>query len=596
MKLIKLTERLGLKLLPFTLSPSTETSSFALSVTSKATSKKTSSFAPTSTALETAKETLTSKTSIITAKEESDDVKDIETGGLENNNMFKDIDIIGVSEDSRLVSPGFLFAALPGAHADGRDYVKDALKKGASAILLPERDGDRTFYTSENNNDELYRNLFSSNPVPFLSAPEMAIRGILSEAARLVYGEPEKDLLLIGITGTNGKSTASYLIESLLKDQNLRPGVMGTVNFRWEDTILPAPNTTPEGPLLYRVLKDMKKGGAKSCVMEISSHALSLGRIEGLSVDKALFTNLTRDHLDFHGDMESYFKAKVELFKSHIKETDINGKKNSPHSAINISDPWGKRLMDLLGDNAIGYGTNNSHIRPIDVSYSKTGIKLKIETYNKGEIQIDSPLVGNFNGINLISAAAMGILLDISPKDISKSLSESKGAPGRFSKVTDSNDYLALVDYAHAPGALEAVIAAAKNLLPKKLIVLFGCGGDRDKGKRPLMGKAASFGDIVVLTSDNPRTEDPLQIIAEAEQGLIEQGLTKNPSSKNHGYFVEPDRRKAIELTVDLMEKGDIALICGKGHEDYQILGLQKIHFDDTLETLKALKNAGKDK
>jgi UDP-N-acetylmuramoyl-L-alanyl-D-glutamate--2,6-diaminopimelate ligase len=438
--------------------------------------------------------------------------------------------------------------------------------------------------------------------------PEKEARGILSAASRLIYGEPEKDLTLIGITGANGKTTASYLIETMLKDAGLKPGVLGTVNFRYGDTVLPAPNTTPEGPLLYRTLRAMRDAGCRSAVLEISSHALSLGRVKGLLVDRALFTNLTRDHLDFHGDMESYFKAKLSLFTEHLKDSPGERKV----SAVNVSDPWGVRLTAILGKKALSYGIKDADLTLTSVSRGRETMRLVIDS-PKGEIFIYSKLLGAFNAFNLMGAAAVGLLLSLSPGFIGESLSSAPGAPGRFSRVGTNPDYLALVDYAHAPGALEAVISAARELSPKRLIVLFGCGGDRDKGKRPMMGLAASRADIAILSSDNPRTEDPMSIILEAEEGLKEGGMERGEigepkergerdgrkereSGKERGnfYFIEPDRKKAIELGVRLMEKGDLLLICGKGHEDYQIIGTEKRRFDDAEEALFALKAAGK--
>ncbi|MDR2460889.1 MAG: UDP-N-acetylmuramoyl-L-alanyl-D-glutamate--2,6-diaminopimelate ligase [Deltaproteobacteria bacterium] len=491
---------------------------------------------------------------------------------------LKDCELTGISEDSREVKKGYLFAALPGTFADGRDYINDAVEKGAVAILLPE-DGynlDPKLMTK----------------VAILKAPLESIRKLTAQAARLIYGEPDKNLIMVGVTGTNGKSTTLYLMESILKEMGLAPGLMGTVGYSWEGEFVAAPNTTPEGPLLYRTLAQMVLSGVKSCVMEVSSHGLSLKRLAGLSFKVGLFTNLSRDHLDFHEDMESYFRAKESLFLEHL--TSLEGKKNC---AVNIDDPWGYKLYQKLGAGALSFGSQKGDLRIKEASFSRKGIELKLIS-PWGDYEIRSQLLGSFNAMNLMGAAALGHLLGGEKEVIARALSKSQGAPGRFSRVGSGENYLVLIDYAHSPGALETVINSAKSLAPIRLIVLFGCGGDRDRGKRPLMGKAASKGDIVILTSDNPRTEDPLEIIKDAEEGLIESGMRKVTESEAFGtkvYLSEVDRRKAIELGVRLMGAGDIFLICGKGHEDYQIIGRVKRPFDDRKEAQIALSALGKD-
>jgi UDP-N-acetylmuramoyl-L-alanyl-D-glutamate--2,6-diaminopimelate ligase len=500
-----------------------------------------------------------------------------------------DFEILGVTEDSREVKPGYLFCALPGARADGRNFIGDAAARGAAAVLLPAPSGGDPDFS----------------PVPaglpfFVPPPGREPRAAASEAARLACGEPDEKLFVVGITGTNGKTTTASLAEALLKAAGMNPGVTGTIDYRWNGKIRPAPNTTPEGPLLYSILKEMVDDGVDAVAMEISSHALSLGRVEGLGVDRAIFTNLTRDHLDHHGDMESYFGAKTGLFMKHAKKTSL-GKENRVFAAVNADCPYGKRLLGLLGDRALGYGFEAGAVRLKEASFSLAGTKLSVET-PKGIVRAESKLIGGFNARNLLAAISLGTLADLSPELVGKTLSLAEGAPGRFQRVGEGRDRAAIVDYAHSPGALEAVIGAARDLKPEKLAVLFGCGGDRDKGKRPLMGAAAAKADVAILTSDNPRTEDPLVIIAEAERGLRENGSVpakgaaalKNPSREGSVYFVEPDRRKAIALGVDLLEAGDILLVCGKGHEDYQIVGTEKRRFDDAEETLKALEDAGK--
>ncbi|MDR2613579.1 MAG: UDP-N-acetylmuramoyl-L-alanyl-D-glutamate--2,6-diaminopimelate ligase [Deltaproteobacteria bacterium] len=494
-----------------------------------------------------------------------------------------DPDIRDVTEDSRRAGPGALFCAFRGARADGRDYVPAAFAAGAAAALVSPPD--------------------PGGPGPRLLAPEASVRRHASEAARQVFGRPDEGILTVGITGTNGKSTVSYLAEALLAAAGRRPGVLGTVSFR-----LPgggtreAPNTTPEGPLLWRTVRDMREDGAGSLVMEVSSHALALGRLGGAALDVALFTNLTRDHLDFHADMESYFLAKCLLFLGPGGSLAAGpGPGAARRAVVNADDPWGRRLLGAPGLRAVGFGfrAEGAEVAGEVTGSSRRGVSLRVSAPGwSGEIR--SRLLGRFNAENLLAAAALARALGI-PGDLAASvLSEAPGAPGRLSRTGSDDRFLALVDYAHAPGALEAAISAARDLGPARLIALFGCGGDRDRGKRPLMGKAAAGADVAVLTSDNPRTEDPLAIIAEAEAGLAGAGMRRAGPGGAAGvaaagtYLVEPDRRVAIRLAVDLMREGDILLVAGKGHEDYQIVGREKRHFDDSEETLLALRAAGK--
>ena len=597
-----------------------------------------------------------------------------------------DPELSGVNEDSRKVAIGDLFAAVPGARADGRNFAQDAVKNGAAAVLWPleadlARDGSRLgrsigvedggqekasdqasvqagVQASGKTRSQAWREIWrEASPealpkllgVPVLLAPLEDFRAFASLAAREVYGRPDEKLKVIGLTGTNGKSTISYLLEAILEKAGHTPGVMGTVNYRWPGKVLEAPNTTPEGPLLHRTLASMVKDGVTHAVLEISSHALGLGRVRDLRVEAALFTNLTRDHLDYHASMEDYFQAKRRLFFENLVPSGqavvcqdgsyglrlIEELKKERQEGLQASSP-GKLLGDSKdsaeapgSSNAslsrsfrvTGYGlgkTLSEHlgldaetspaidaapdVAARDLSLNRDGARLAVIT-PEGESIVRSPLIGAFNVQNVLGAAAMAWALGVGPDAVASGLAESHGAPGRLQKV--GGEYLALIDYAHTPSALAAALRSLRALGPRKLLVVFGCGGDRDKGKRPLMGmEAGKLSDLAILTSDNPRTEDPMAIIEDAAKGLRELNLSETKAGNLNGaadaaalsgsFIVEPDRRRAIRLAARLMDKSDLTLIAGKGHEDYQIVGLSKNRFDDAEEALAAFEAAGK--
>jgi UDP-N-acetylmuramoyl-L-alanyl-D-glutamate--2,6-diaminopimelate ligase len=498
-----------------------------------------------------------------------------------------DPDLTGATEDSREARPGWLFCAFTGASSDGREFIGAAAEKGAPAVIAA--------YPAP------------ESPVPAILVPGEKLRAAASEASRLAFGEPDAGLFRLGVTGTNGKSTVCALAEALLKANGFRPGVIGTTGFRFPGgEVREAPNTTPEGPLLWKTLRDMKDGGADAVAMEASSHALELGRLGTLAFNCAMFLNLSRDHLDFHGDMESYFKAKCRLFLGPDGTLEAGpGEGGVPLGVVNADDPYGRRLLAAPGIGFVGYGFSapEAAVRGKVVRSDRAGVTLTV-TSPKWSAEIRSRLLGRFNAENLLAAAALGYALDFVPERIAAALSEAPGAPGRLARVGTDDSRFALVDYAHAPGAMEAAVSAIRELEPARLIVLFGCGGDRDRGKRPLMARAAARGDVAILTSDNPRTEDPLAIIDDAEPGLVQGGMAKGDPADVAGagggrlgkgvYFVEPDRAKAIALGAELLGEGDIFLVAGKGHEDYQIIGRDKRPFDDSMETLKALRDRGK--
>lgn len=468
-----------------------------------------------------------------------------------------DPEITAVTEDSRDAGPGSLFAALKGLKFDGRDFASQAAQKGAAAVLL---EGDD----------------MPGLAVPRLVAPRGRVRPVMALLSAAVYGHPADKLIMVGLTGTNGKTTTAYLMEAMLARAGLNPGVMGTINFRGPGFSRPAPNTTPEGPAINACLAEMVAGGAKSAVLEVSSHALALGRVAGLAFDAALFTNLTREHLDFHADMEEYYAAKKLLFTKYLRP----GPKKA---AINVDDPYGARLARELGDAAVTFGfRGGAEVAGSDLRLSREGLSFTV-THPGGSWRQTSPLLAEINGYNLLGAAALGLAMKLGEGCVSEALAACHGAPGRLEKVGRNSDYLVLVDYAHSPDALDKALDACRALKPRRVIAVFGCGGDRDRGKRPIMGKiAGEKADFTVITSDNPRTEEPLSIMRQVEAGL----------TGDHAMIA--DRPAAIAEGVRLMGPGDVLLVAGKGHEDYQIVGREKHHLDDREEAAAALKALGR--
>ncbi len=469
--------------------------------------------------------------------------------------------------DSRLVVPGSVFFALRGALVDGHCYVDDALKRGAQAIVY-----------------EVERPL----PSGVTGIRVDNARRALAHAAAWFYGDPTADMLVVGITGTNGKTTVSYLVEALLADAGRRPAVIGTVNYRFEGQTLASSRTTPESLDLTALAARFRAAGADALIMEVSSHALEQRRVDGIAFDLGVFTNLSPEHLDYHGDMENYFLAKSRLF------TGL-GSRSPAKAVINIDDPYGMRLARCF-PGAWSCGLKPpALVRPLDSRFSLEGIEARV-TSPVGELELHSALRGEFNLSNLLCAASAGLVLGMSAESVASGLEAAPPVPGRLEPVDNDLGALILVDYAHTADALEKALKAVQGLEPRRLITLFGCGGDRDRSKRPKMGKvAAQMSNLVVVTSDNPRTEDPGAIIAEIRPGL--EAFFDGPLSPDrarcrddHGYVVVEDRRGAIDFAVSLLEAGDLLLVAGKGHEDYQQIGEQWLHFDDRQELRRALR------
>jgi UDP-N-acetylmuramoyl-L-alanyl-D-glutamate--2,6-diaminopimelate ligase len=459
--------------------------------------------------------------------------------------------------------------------ADGHHYIQQAVDRGAKFIVH-----EREY-----------------SPSPGVTAFKVSdSRRVLGIMGRNFYGDPSSRLCLIGVMGTNGKTTVTYLLESILKTAGFRVGVLGTVNYRFDTQVLPAPNTTPESYEMQKILRTMVNAGITHVIAEVSSHAVDLKRVDDCAFDMGIFTNLSQDHLDYHGTKENYFKAKKRFFDVVLPF----GGKPEMFMIVNGDDPWGQRLA--------GDVRNNIHLRTFGIecdcdmmadslALSLKGIKAQIHAGQQA-FSVSSSLIGKFNVYNILAASLAGVSLNIPEKIIRKGIGKLKKVAGRLEKVSMADDPMVLVDYAHTDDALRRVLQNLVAFRKKKIITVFGCGGDRDRGKRPLMGKAAvSYSDLTILTSDNPRTEKPLSIIEEIERGILEvspkkyspESLTRDMNEK--GYSVISDRKNAIQTAVMLADPSDIVLIAGKGHENYQIIGDRKIPFDDRKTAKDALKD-----
>ncbi len=385
------------------------------------------------------------------------------------------------------------------------------------------------------------------------------------------YNHPDKILFLIGITGTNGKTTITYFLESIFDSARKPAGVFGTINYRYRDKIVPAPNTTPQSADIYKLLHAMEGDGIKTAVMEVSSHALSLGRVEGLEFDCAVFTNLTQDHLDFHKTMEQYFEAKSRLFTG-LNEGE---KKFNKKAVINVDDPWGRKLVNKIANaGIITYGIeNDADLKAENIKITSHSSEFNL-TGSFGKAKVELALIGQHNVYNALASLGAALCAGITLEEAIKGVEDLKSVPGRLEKVETQLPFSVVVDYAHTEDALHNVLSALRKLKPKRIITVFGAGGERDTKKRPLMGEVAvSLSDYVFVTSDNPRGESPERIALD-----IEEGIRKHRKSN---YSVILDREQAIAAAVKITRPGDILLIAGKGHETYQIIGEQKIHFND---------------
>ncbi len=494
-----------------------------------------------------------------------------------------EIEISGITCDSRAIKPGMLFFALRGTNTDGHRYISAAVAAGAAAVLLEDAS-------------------LAPADLPWLHVADgRSAMGLVSAA---FYGDPTASLPLIGITGTNGKTTTTYLIEGILRAAGIAPAVLGTISYRFDDTVVEASHTTPESTELQAAFRQLADAGAKAFIMEVSSHALEQKRVEGCHFDVAIFSNLTRDHLDYHKTMESYLSSKQQLFSRLLIPDQC---KPVRRAAVNMDDEYGAQIAAVSACPVISYGVDcNGDVKAERVQLSVNGITGILKT-PEGDVAFTSRLLGRFNLYNILAAVSAGIALGLPLETIKAGIEGHKAVPGRMERVENGHGIILLVDYAHTGDALENVLKTLKELATGRIITVFGCGGDRDPGKRPIMGAiAASRSDLAIVTSDNPRSEDPFAIMAQVKAGIIDmpprplgegwgEGGFREYTVKeladgftDKGFVMLENRRDAIRLAVSVAVPGDIILLAGKGHEDYQIIGTTKHHFDDREEAAAA--------
>jgi UDP-N-acetylmuramoyl-L-alanyl-D-glutamate--2,6-diaminopimelate ligase len=472
-----------------------------------------------------------------------------------------DMHVKGIAYDSRCVKKEFLFVAVRGFSADGHTYIKEAINRGCVGVVAEKA-------------------VQIPDDIAYIEVSDS--RKALARLSASFYGMPSDELSLIGITGTNGKTTTSFIVKSILEAGGRSAGLLGTIQYSINKKLLKASHTTPESLDLQKYLREMVESGIEYAVLEVSSHALALQRVEGCSFQGVAFTNFTRDHLDFHGTMDEYFRTKRLIFR-HLREGGF--------AVLNRDDPKVRSISQEVRGNVITCGLQEGAlVTARDISESREagmegGLSFIIET-PEGEFPVVSSLIGKNNVYNILMSAAIAYALDISSDEIIRGIRRSGSIEGRFEKIDEGQDFLCIIDYAHTEEALRNLIAAAREITKERIITVFGCGGDRDRGKRPIMGAAAAeLSDFVVVTSDNPRSEDPLKIIQDITGGMSRTSFT-----------VLPDRQEAIREGVRLTGKGDTLLIAGKGHEDYQeILGV-RYPFSDKEVVRKIIREAKKKK
>lgn len=461
-----------------------------------------------------------------------------------------DVEVNRVQYDSRKIQKGDCFVAIKGGASDGHLFIQDAVSKGAK-VLVMERD------------DAIPDSFAMHNGVIKVVVTDS--RKALAEISSNYYGHPSRTLEMVGVTGTNGKTTTTHLIKSILEAAGKKTGLIGTIEYKIGEKTVSATHTTPESLELNEVLALMAERGCSSVSMEVSSHALHQSRVHGLKYDVAVFTNLSQDHLDYHGTMEEYFKAKQRLFE--MKPAWV---------VSNTDDEWGNRIAKSAWGNRVMYGTAPpADVIPLSTDLSIEGTNLQLRHGNE-TTSISSSLVGRFNVSNIMAAFSTGLALGISKSDIRRGIEDLKSVKGRFERVASPKGWAAIIDYAHTPDALEKCLRAIHDVMPKnnrgRVITVFGAGGDRDRSKRPLMGKIAGrLSDVTIVTSDNPRTEDPEKIIDEILAGIENRVHVKR----------EVDRKKAIQQATVMAGPRDVVLVAGKGHEEYQVIGTEKVHFSD---------------
>lgn len=464
----------------------------------------------------------------------------------------KEIEIAGIEHDSRKVGKGTLFVCIPGVHVDGHQFIRQAAAAGACAILTTRRDVE------------------VPDGMTILLVPEL--RAALDVMVPYFYDYPARSMRVIGITGTNGKTTTSYITRAILRHAGYKVGLIGTIQIMMEEEVFPIHNTTPDVVELQHTLAVMRDRGMDYVVMEVSSHALDQDRVAGIEFDTAVFTNLTQDHLDYHKTLENYMLAKAKLF-DRVSEPGV---KKGKTAVVNIDDAAGKTMLAHADCTHLTYAIRQSaDLRATDVHVLAGGANFTLNYDSFGTMPLQLHITGIFNVYNVMSAVGAALAEHVRPEDIEAVLRDFTSVPGRFELVKAGQDFSIIVDYAHTPDGVENVLRTAREIAQKKIIAVFGCGGDRDRTKRPIMGRlAAKLADVVIATSDNPRSEDPESILDE-----VEAGVRETIGDKHHERIA--DRREAIFRAVELAEPEDLVIILGKGHENYQILRDGTIHFDD---------------
>ncbi|KAF9119523.1 hypothetical protein BGX30_003796 [Mortierella sp. GBA39] len=474
-----------------------------------------------------------------------------------------DITITNIQVDSRKVAPGDLFICLPGHTVDGHDYAGQAAEQGAVALVV-ERKLD-------------------------IDLPQIVVkdcRFAMAVLADAFFGSPSSHMKMIGVTGTNGKTTTTYLIEKMMSDQGVNTGLIGTIQMRYGGRTFPMSGTTPEALELQRSLDDMTANGVECCVMEVSSHALEQGRVKGTDFRTAIFTNLTQDHLDYHKTMEEYRAAKG-LFFARLGNKFAHQPEQRKFAVLNADDEASSYFAKITAAEVITYGVENSaDVRATGVKAQ--GTSFHVDTF-RGSADIQLRMVGKFNVYNALAAITAGLLEGIELDNIKRSLESVPGVAGRVESVDAGQPFAVIVDYAHTPDGLENVLKTVNEFAEGRVITVFGCGGDRDRTKRPIMGKiAAKYSDFIFVTSDNPRTEDPELILKDIEQGL------KDDSVPQERYEMIVDRRTAIQKAIEMASPQDVVLIAGKGHETYQTIGTTNYDFDDREVAKEAIRGLDK--
>lgn len=468
--------------------------------------------------------------------------------------------------DSRKVLPGDLFICLPGHTVDGHNYAQQAAEQGATALVV-------------------------QRVLDGVSLPQLLVRDCrlaMSVLAGVFLGSPSRKLKVIGVTGTNGKTTTTYLIERILNDQGHKTGLIGTIQRRFDGKSYPMSGTTPESLELQRYLHEMVEAKGEYCVMEVSSHALEQGRAKGTNFRTAIFTNLTQDHLDYHKTMDEYRQAKALLF-SRLGNTYAEDEDCRKFAVLNADDPSYDFFAKQTAVEVLTYGVENeADVRASNISITARGTSFHVDTF-RGSADITLRMVGKFNVYNALAAITAALLEHIPLEDIKNSLEAVPGVDGRVEAVDAGQPFAVIVDYAHTPDGLENVLKTVKEFAEGRVLCVFGCGGDRDRTKRPIMGQIASkYSDYVLVTSDNPRTEEPKAILLDIEQGLLQSNVS------NERYKLIEDRREAIEKAIEMASPGDVVLIAGKGHETYQLIGKEVHDFDDRLVAKEAIRGLTK--